>query len=126
MKPLFPRNISNTGRLVRALGALVLLIGAGFGFFASVWLGAGLAVSGVFDVQLRGPYTLWHHAHTFEGRDGGTLCLDHVRYRPRGGALVNWLFVRRDVERIFQYRQQRMLELFGTKAEETVHAASKR
>jgi len=48
MKPLFPRNISNTGRLVRALGALVLLIGAGFGFFASVWLGAGLAVSGVF------------------------------------------------------------------------------
>ena len=48
MKPLFPRNISNTGRLVRGLGALVLLIGAGFGFFASVWLGAGLAVSGVF------------------------------------------------------------------------------
>ena len=48
MKPLFPPNISNTGRLVRALGALVLLIGAGFGFLASVWLGAGLAVSGVF------------------------------------------------------------------------------
>ena len=48
MKPLFPRNISNTGRLVRALGALVLLIGAGFGFFMSVWLGVGLAVGGVF------------------------------------------------------------------------------
>ena len=48
MKPLFPRNISNTGRLARALGALLLLIGAGFGFLASVWLGAGLAVSGVF------------------------------------------------------------------------------
>ena len=48
MKPLFPRNISNTGRLVRGLGALALLIGAGFGFLASVWLGAGLAVSGVF------------------------------------------------------------------------------
>jgi Protein of unknown function (DUF2892) len=48
MKPLFPRNISNTGRLVRALGALVLLIGAGFGFFASAWLGAVLAVSGGF------------------------------------------------------------------------------
>ena len=48
MKPLFPRNISSTGRLVRVLGALVLLIGAGFGFLASVWLGAGLAVSGVF------------------------------------------------------------------------------
>lgn len=65
------------------------------------------------DVQLRGPYNLWHHTHTFEERDGGTLCADRVRYRPRGGALINWLFVRRDVERIFQFRQQRMKELFG-------------
>jgi ligand-binding SRPBCC domain-containing protein len=72
------------------------------------------------DVQLRGPYTLWHHTHTFEERDGGTLCLDKVRYRPRGGVLVYWLFVRRDVERIFQYRQQRMQELFGIKADGTV------
>ena len=77
------------------------------------------------DRQLRGPYTLWHHTHTFEERDGGTLCLDHVRYCPRGGALVNWLFVRRDVERIFQYRQQRMQELFGAKADEPVHPASR-
>lgn len=66
------------------------------------------------DVQLRGPYTLWHHTHTFEDRDGGTLCIDGVRYRPRGGALINWLFVRRDVEGIFNYRQQRLQELFGT------------
>ena len=65
------------------------------------------------DVQLRGPYTLWHHTHTFEERDGGTFCLDRVRYRPRGGALINWLFVRRDVERIFQYRQQRLRKLFA-------------
>src|SRR5512139_2675181 len=28
------------------------------------------------DVQLHGPYTLWHHTHTFEERDGGTLCAD--------------------------------------------------
>ena len=48
MKPLFPRNISNTGRLVRGLGAVALLLGAGIGFFASVWLGAGLALCGVF------------------------------------------------------------------------------
>jgi hypothetical protein len=64
------------------------------------------------DMQLRGPYTLWHHTHSFEDRDGGTLCRDHVRYRPRGGALVQWLFVRRDVERIFEYRRQRLKELF--------------
>ncbi len=65
------------------------------------------------DVQLQGPYTLWHHTHTFEERDGGTVCSDRVRYRPRGGTLINWLFVRRDVERIFAFRQQRMRELFG-------------
>ena len=48
MKPLFARNISNTGRLVRGLGAVALLIGAGFGFFVSVWLGTGLAAGGLF------------------------------------------------------------------------------
>ncbi len=64
------------------------------------------------DTQLSGPYTLWHHTHTFIERDGGTLCQDHVRYHPRGGALMNWLFVRKDVERIFAYRKKRLAELF--------------
>jgi len=68
------------------------------------------------DLQLRGPYSLWHHTHTFEERDGGTVCLDHVRYRPRGGTLIHWLFVRCDVERIFQYRQQRLGEIFDPRA----------
>ena len=67
------------------------------------------------DVQLRGPYSLWHHTHTFEERDGGTLCGDLVRYRPRGGALINWLFVRRDVEKIFKYRHDRLMEIFKAK-----------
>jgi ligand-binding SRPBCC domain-containing protein len=65
------------------------------------------------DTQLNGPYKLWHHTHTFEERDGGTLCRDEVRYWPRGGALMNWLFVRRDVERIFDYRKKKLLERFG-------------
>ena len=80
------------------------------------------------DVQLRGPYTLWHHTHIFEERAGGTLCLDHVRYRPRGGALVHWLFVRRDVERIFRYRQERMQEMFAHAANHPVagNAAKRR
>ncbi|MBK9137211.1 MAG: SRPBCC family protein [Verrucomicrobia bacterium] len=65
------------------------------------------------DVQLRGPYRLWHHTHTFEERDGGTLCTDLVRYWPRGGALIHRLFVRRDVERIFAYREQRLGQIFG-------------
>lgn len=48
MKPLFSRNISNTGRLVRGLGSVALLFAAVFGFGVSKWLGVALAVSGVF------------------------------------------------------------------------------
>lgn len=65
------------------------------------------------DTQLRGPYRFWHHTHTFEERDNGTLCGDVVRYRPIGGALANWLFVGRDVEKIFAFRAQRLRQLFG-------------
>jgi len=48
MRPLFSRNISTTGRLVRGLGALALLLGRGIGFFVSIWLGVALSVFGVF------------------------------------------------------------------------------
>ena len=70
------------------------------------------------DVQLRGPYTLWHHTHMFEEKDGGTLCNDKVTYRPRGGAIINRLFVRKDVQRIFAYRRKRLLELFPARINE--------
>jgi ligand-binding SRPBCC domain-containing protein len=33
------------------------------------------------DVQLTGPYGLWHHTHRFEARSGGTRMTDVVRYR---------------------------------------------
>ena len=48
MKPFFSRNIDNKGRLVLGIGALALLVGAGFGFSVSVWLGFALLTSGVF------------------------------------------------------------------------------
>jgi ligand-binding SRPBCC domain-containing protein len=67
------------------------------------------------DVQLSGPYRLWHHTHLFESRDGGTLMTDIVRYRlPFGmiGRVVHALKVRRDMERIFDYRFQRISERF--------------
>ena len=40
------------------------------------------------DQQLRGPYRLWHHEHTFEELDGGTLVRDTVDYAVPGGPLV--------------------------------------
>ena len=48
MKPIFSRNIDNKGRLMRGIVALALLIGAGFGFALSIWLGALLLASGLF------------------------------------------------------------------------------
>ncbi|MEJ7798296.1 MAG: SRPBCC family protein [Solirubrobacteraceae bacterium] len=67
------------------------------------------------DEQLRGPYALWHHTHTFEADDrGGTLMCDVVRYAlPFGplGELARRLFVARDVEAIFDYRAERISEL---------------
>ena len=65
------------------------------------------------DEQLRGPYRLWHHTHTFVEKDGGTLCKDRVEYAVPGGALVNKFFVRRDVEKIFAYRAEALKKHFS-------------
>lgn len=72
------------------------------------------------DEQVRGPYRLWHHEHTFEPADSGTLCRDKVRYAMWGGRLINWLLVRRDVERIFAHRQQCLQKRFAPPVVEPV------
>ncbi len=69
------------------------------------------------DNQIRGPYALWRHTHTFEAIDGATRtrCTDEVLYRPRGwvlAGLVNRFFVERDVLSIFRYRFARLEEIF--------------
>lgn len=64
------------------------------------------------DVQRRGPYRMWVHEHRFEQRNDGTLMHDLVRYGVPGGEIIHRLFVCRDVERIFAFRREKMLELF--------------
>ena len=60
------------------------------------------------DMQLKGPYGLWHHTHEFEPDGaGGTLMRDTVRYAlPFGpfGEIARRLFVARDLEAIFDHR----------------------
>lgn len=68
------------------------------------------------DLQLKGPYRLWHHTHGFEPLGAGTLLTDRVRYRlPLG--FVGWLggaaLVERDVRKIFAFRRRTIHELFG-------------
>ncbi len=62
------------------------------------------------DLQLRGPYLLWHHEHTFTPADaGGTLCADRVLYRlPLGpvGRVLHAISVRRQLLAIFAFRRQ--------------------
>lgn len=68
------------------------------------------------DEQRRGPYKTWHHEHTFEEIEGGTLIRDDVRYVGPGWflePLVNRFFVERDVQRIFGYRREVLVAKFG-------------
>jgi uncharacterized protein len=74
------------------------------------------------DEQIKGPYTYWHHTHTFESLGGsgsslrGTLMKDTVHYRLPMGALGRtfglWL-VRKDTAHIFDYRRKIILEMFA-------------
>ena len=65
------------------------------------------------DEQVRGPYRVWIHEHRFKERDGGTLAEDNVRYAVIGGWIADRIAVRRDLRKIFQYRCDRLGQIFG-------------
>ena len=65
------------------------------------------------DELRKGPYTHWHHEHLFESCDDGTRVIDIVHYGVPGGAIVHGLLVRRDIEKIFGYRQKVLKEILG-------------
>jgi len=67
------------------------------------------------DQQIKGPYTMWHHTHTFQKVDGGVEIKDRVVYSiPFSilGRLLNFLWIRKDLENIFNYRKKVIDELF--------------
>ena len=68
------------------------------------------------DEQRQGPYALWHHQHHFKAVSGGVEMTDIVHYKvPFAGlgTLAHRLFVKRQLSHIFQYRYQKIIELFG-------------
>jgi len=69
------------------------------------------------DVQLIGPYLLWHHRHQFESMGDSTRMIDDVHYRVKFGLfgrIANSLFVRRDLETIFRFRAQTIRRFFDS------------
>jgi hypothetical protein len=68
------------------------------------------------DRQLRGPYRRWEHLHEFRDVPAGTEMRDYVKYElPLGflGQIARSLFVRRSLEKIFDYRRRAVTEIFG-------------
>jgi ligand-binding SRPBCC domain-containing protein len=69
------------------------------------------------DRQLRGPYRPWHHTHAFAADERGTVMRDFVRYAlPLGpvGRLARAVLVRRDLDRIFDYRRDAVASRLGS------------
>ena len=67
------------------------------------------------DLQLRGPYSYWHHTHIFVAIDDGTKVIDDVHYAlPFGllGRLAHSLFVQRMLRSIFDFRRRALEDLF--------------
>ena len=69
------------------------------------------------DVQLKGPYALWRHTHTFEELSRtSTLVRDRVEYQiPFSflGRLAHLLFVKKILKKIFDYRARVITQLLA-------------
>lgn len=73
------------------------------------------------DEQRFGPYALWHHQHHFKEIKGGVLMTDILNYAiPYGpiGTVANALFVGKQVQKIFTYRDKAINEMFGVYKEQ--------
>ncbi len=69
------------------------------------------------DEQRFGPYALWHHQHHFKAIPGGVLMKDILNYAiPYGiiGRLGNSILVKSQINKIFDFREKAVKELFGT------------
>ncbi|MES2455402.1 MAG: SRPBCC family protein [Bacteroidota bacterium] len=68
------------------------------------------------DEQRFGPYQFWHHQHHFKAVEGGTEMKDILTYGlPLGilGQMANSIYVANKLQQIFEFRKQKVIELFG-------------
>ncbi len=72
------------------------------------------------DTQIKGPYREWVHFHGFAAREGTTVMEDAVFYRVPGGILeplIHFWMVRPKLDAIFDYRTERIQDIFRTSSE---------
>ena len=77
------------------------------------------------DEQRLGPYRLWIHEHHFEPEADGIRMTDHVAYSmPFGplGRFVHALYVRRRLEQIFDFRLEKVKQLFDNPSRDGLSA----
>ncbi len=68
------------------------------------------------DEQRFGPYALWHHKHFLKEIPGGVEMEDIIDYKiPLGilGQMVHPILVKPKLNEIFDYRRNKLIELFG-------------
>lgn len=72
---------------------------------------------GIFftDRQLKGPYKMWEHTHTFKPIANGVLMYDVINYQlPLGilGNMAHAVLIKKKIEGIFTYRRNILEKIF--------------
>ena len=70
------------------------------------------------DEQRFGPYAMWHHQHHFKQVDDGVEMTDIVHYKLPFwflGDIAHFLFVKKQLQGIFDYRFAKTEKLFSNK-----------
>ncbi len=111
-----PKNLEKiTPPQIRVLDNRIILFG-----IPLTWKGKIVASSinathaSIIDVQLKGPFGLWHHTHALERTSHGILLTDTILYKERipfTACGINYALLK-----IFQYRQKKLDEIFQQKA----------
>jgi ligand-binding SRPBCC domain-containing protein len=73
------------------------------------------------DEQRIGPYTFWYHYHQIDEVDGRVRLIDRVYYEvPFSifGTVIHFFFIRKNLKRIFDFRQKKLAELLSINSSE--------
>ncbi len=73
------------------------------------------------DEQRLGPYRFWYHYHEIRQQKDEVLLIDRVHYQPPMGLLgrvLHRLYIQRTLEKIFDYRRERLATFLAAAGKE--------